>query len=200
MGGANQRKAWARFVEAGGASGAPDARRRARPAFQRETAPERFTGIVLGIDPSLRGTGLAVVEFLPLDRRRLLASMTVRNSVKLGFTDCLGAIHTAVTSMLSQWKPAHVAVEETIYVQNFRTAQILGAARGAALAAAAAAQYPIFEYAPRRIKLAVAGHGAASKEQVMRSVRGLLEAASLLPADEADAAAAALCHGFTWRG
>ena len=93
----------------------------------------------------------------------------------------------------------HVALEQTIYVQNIRTAQILGAARGAAIAAAALQDLPVFEYPPLRVKQAVVGFGRASKEQMARTVMALLGHGRPLAADEADAAGVALCHAFTWR-
>src|SRR5690606_38364639 len=95
---------------------------------------------------------------------------------------------------------AHVAVEETIYVQNFRTAQILGMARGAAISAAAMRGLPIHEYSPLRIKQAVVGYGRASKEQITSQMKGLLHLAHALPFDESDAAAVAACHAFTRKG
>ena len=93
----------------------------------------------------------------------------------------------------------HVALEQTIYVQNFQTAQILGAARGAAIAAAALRGLPVFEYPPLRVKQAVAGSGRASKEQMARTVRSLLGHARTLAFDEADAAGVAICHAFSWQ-
>jgi crossover junction endodeoxyribonuclease RuvC len=92
-----------------------------------------------------------------------------------------------------------VALEQTIYVQNFQTAQILGAARGAAIAAAAIRDLPVFEYPPMRMKQAVAGSGRASKEQLARTVMAILGHGRMLAFDEADAAGIALCHAFTWR-
>ena len=93
----------------------------------------------------------------------------------------------------------HVALEQTIYVQNFQTAQILGAARGAAISAAALQNRPVFEYPPLRVKQAVVGAGRASKEQMARTVMALLGHGRTLALDEADAAGVALCHAFTWR-
>ena len=84
-------------------------------------------------------------------------------------------------------------------MQNFQTAQILGAARGAAIAAAALRGLPVFEYPPLRVKQAVAGTGRASKEQLARTVMSLLGHARALAFDEADAAGVALCHAFSWR-
>jgi crossover junction endodeoxyribonuclease RuvC len=112
----------------------------------------------------------------------------------------LASIHRAVAEFIDGASGIrHVALEQTIYVQNFQTAQILGAARGAAIAAAALQGLPVFEYPPLRVKQAVSGSGRASKEQVARAVRSLLGHGRDLAADEADAAGVALCHAFTWR-
>lgn len=158
-----------------------------------------FHGRVLGVDPSLRGTGLALVEFAPGRMPLLLRCETVRVASKHPMPFALAEIHRAVTAMLKGADVRHVALEQTIYVQNVQTAQILGAARGAAIAAAALNAHPIFEYPPLRVKQAVVGAGRASKEQVARTVMGLLGHARVLAVDEADAAGVALCHAFTWR-
>lgn len=159
-----------------------------------------FAGRVLGIDPSLRGTGLALIEFAPGRQPVLLASRTVKIAARLPMSHCLGEIHRAVAAMLAAQPVTHVALEKTIYVQNVSTAQILGAARGAAIASAALAGLDVFEYPPLRVKQAVVGRGHASKEQVARTVMALLGHGRALAFDESDAAGVALCHAFTWRG
>jgi crossover junction endodeoxyribonuclease RuvC len=113
--------------------------------------------------------------------------------------EALGEIHRAVAEFIDGAAVRHVALEQTIFVQNFQTAQILGAARGAAIAAAALRQRPVFEYPPLRVKQAVVGAGRASKEQMARTVMALLGHGRTLALDEADAAGVALCHAFTWR-
>ena len=158
-----------------------------------------FTGRVLGIDPSLRGTGLALVEFAPGRQPVLLRCLTVRVPARQPMAAALAEIHRAVTAFVTGTDVRHVALEQSIYVQNFQTAQILGAARGAAIAAVALHARPVFEYAPLRVKLAVVGSGRASKEQLARTVMALLGHGRPLAADEADAAGVALCHAFTWR-
>lgn len=183
------RAQWAAHLRKGGGAVAPAA---AVPGVKRA-----FVGTVLGIDPSLRATGLAVVGFEAGGRARWLASETVRPGKAADLPGCCGAIAEAVARLLAQWEPVAVAVEETIYVQNFRTAQKLGAARGAAIGQVARAGVPVFEYSPLRIKQSVAGYGRASKEQVARQMAGLLGEAEALPYDEADAAAAAYCHAIT---
>lgn len=160
-----------------------------------------FSGQVLGIDPSLRGTGLALIEFTPGREPILLRCRTVNVPPKRSMAFALGEISSAVTAFLKDFKVRHVALEQTIYVQNFQTAQILGAARGAAIAAAAMHGHEdVWEYPPLRVKQAVVGMGRASKEQMARTVMALLGHGRMLASDEADAAGVALCHAFTWRG
>ncbi|MEM9160084.1 MAG: crossover junction endodeoxyribonuclease RuvC [Verrucomicrobiota bacterium] len=157
----------------------------------------KFTGTILGIDPSLRGTGLAVVEFRTPHAPTILHSRTVKAKASLSMPTCLGLINTSVTELLEKYQVGVVALEQTIYVQNFQTAQILGAARGAAIAAAAVKELSVFEYPPLRVKQAVVGHGRASKEQVAKTVRALAKLGDELAYDESDAAAVAICHAFT---
>jgi len=163
----------------------------------RARAP--FAGVVLGIDPSLRGTGLALIEFVAGRPPLLLRCQTVQVPPKHTLAVALAEIHRAVSAILDGRAVRHVALEQTIYVQNIRTAQILGAARGAAIAAAALRELPVFEYPPLRVKQAVVGAGRASKEQMARTVMALLGHGRTLALDEADAAGVALCHAFTWR-
>ena len=159
-----------------------------------------FSGQVLGIDPSLRGTGLALIEFMPGRDPVLLRCRTVTVHPKKSMAFALGEISAAVTAFLKDFEVRHVALEQTIYVQNFQTAQILGAARGAAIAAAAMHGHEdVWEYAPLRVKQAVVGAGRASKEQMARTVMALLGHGRMLASDEADAAGVALCHAYTWR-
>jgi crossover junction endodeoxyribonuclease RuvC len=200
----NVRQMWAAKL-AGGALPAPKAGPTrtssagvgAQAVFSLQRTP--FAGAVLGIDPSLRGTGLALIEFSPTRQPVLLRCRTLKIPATRPMSYALGEIHRAVATFLSDFKVRHVALEQTIYVQNFQTAQILGAARGAAISAAALAGMDIFEYAPLRVKQAVTGAGRASKEQMARTVMAMLGHGAVLASDEADAAGVALCHAFTWR-
>lgn len=158
-----------------------------------------YSGQVLGVDSSLRGTGLALIDFVPKRQPVLLRCVTVKVAPKRPMAEALAEIHRAMTSFVEDFQIKHVAFEQTIYVQNFQTAQILGAARGVAIAAVALHELPVFEYAPLRVKQAVVGAGRASKEQMARTVMSLLGHGRTLAADEADAAGVALCHAFTWR-
>jgi len=188
-----RRSARALWTAALGAGGVPNLRRAAPPAAGRG-----FRGVILGVDPSLRGSGLAVLD-LSGPEPRLLESRTLRLPAGAAPHACLAEIHRAVTELIGRHAARAVALESTVYVQNLRTVATLGASRGAALAAAGAAAVAVAEYAPSRVKQAVTGNGKAGKAQVARMVASLLRLGRELPLDESDAAAVALCHGWTAR-
>lgn len=158
-----------------------------------------YEGFVLGIDPSLRGSGFAVVKFSLHEDPKLYFSRTLRLKPTLPLADCLGEIYKLCSDCCHEYPIRHVALEETIYVNNFKVAQVLGAARGAAIAAANVIGKPVFEYPPLRIKQAVVGFGRAGKAQVAGMTKQILHLSETLPFDESDAAAAALCHAYTFR-
>jgi crossover junction endodeoxyribonuclease RuvC len=148
---------------------------------------------VLAIDASLRCTGYAVLE--RADRR--IASVTygtIKNSPALLPSSCLVAIHERVRELIEDHRPDCAAFEAVIFVQSMKTAIALGSARGAALLAAAQRGLPIHEYAPRRVKQGVVGHGAAQKGQVAFMVRALLGLTETPSPDAADALAIGLTH------
>lgn len=192
MGRKSSRKLWAEYVARGG-------NKSTEPSQASVRLPSQFSGVILGIDPSLRGSGFAVIDYRSSSDIRIIETATLRLKRELTQIDCLGAIGNQVEDFIDQHKIQHVAIEETIYVQNFQTAQILGAARGAAIAVASMRGLPVFEYAPLRVKKAVVGLGRASKEQVARTVQSLTGVDFEKRLDESDAAAVALCHAFTWR-
>ena len=185
------RQLWAAKLEG---RSQPGSRPVASPAIRKP-----FAGVVLGVDPSLRGTGLVVIEFAARQTPVLLHCRTIRMKKSVSMPECLAAIFRGIADVIGTYPIGHVALEQTIYVQNFQTAQILGAARGAAIAAAAVANRLVYEYPPLRVKQAVVGVGRASKEQMARTVMSMLGHGAVLAPDEADAAGVALCHAFTWR-
>ncbi len=155
----------------------------ARPAIDR----------ILAIDPSLRGTGFAVLEKVS-GKVRAVTYGTIKNPPKLLPSGCLVAIHQRVVDLIREHQPVCAVFEGIIFVQSHRTAITLGAARGAALLAAAGHGLPIYEYAPRRVKQSVVGRGGADKGQVGFMVRALLGLTETPPADAADALAIGLTH------
>lgn len=112
--------------------------RKKRLETERKLRGRQMCGRVLGIDPSLRGTGLAVLEAREDGTLVYIESLTVKNRPTLSMPECLARILEETDGIIRRNKPDCVAIEQSVYVQNFRTALILGSSRGAAIAAAAA--------------------------------------------------------------
>lgn len=148
---------------------------------------------VLSIDPALRRTGYAIVEKNGRDLRAITWGV-IHNKPALLPSGCLVAIRDALRDVIQQHAPTVCAIESTIYVQSFKTAIVLGTARGAALIAAAEHGLPVYEYAPREIKQAAVGRGGAQKDQVAFMIRSLLRLRETPPPDAADALAIAITH------
>jgi crossover junction endodeoxyribonuclease RuvC len=152
---------------------------------------------VLAIDPALRNTGYAVVERIEGTRSpqyRALTYDVVKNPKSLRQSACLVAIREQISDVIREYHPDECAIEGVIFVQSYKTAITLGAARGAALIAAADHGLEIHEYAPRRIKQAIVGRGAAAKQQVAFMIRALLNLTETPGPDEADALAIGIAH------
>lgn len=148
---------------------------------------------VLGVDTSLRSTGIGVIEAVG-STLRVLDFGRIVNPAKLPLSQCLARIQHGVTDVIKQHAPNSVAIEGIFFCKNVRTAVILGEARGVVIAAATIAGLPVFEYAPRRVKQAVTARGSAEKEQVCRMVMTLLHMIREPPEDASDALAIAICH------
>lgn len=148
---------------------------------------------VLAIDPAVRNTGYAILEGDPR-KPTVVCYDVISVPAKIPQSAALSAIRTHLVHLIVQHKPDEVAVEGIIYVQSHRTSISMGAARAAALIAAADHGLPVYEYAPRKIKMAVVGNGTADKSQVAFMVRALLGLAETPSHDAADALAIALAH------
>ncbi len=148
---------------------------------------------VLAIDPAIRNTGYAVLEGEPR-QPVVLAYDVVSIPKSLIQSAALASVRTHLGNVIEKFKPDEVAVEGIIYVQSHQTAISMGAARAAALIAAADHGLPVYEYAPRKVKMAVVGNGNADKSQVAFMVRALLGLNETPAADAADALAIAMAH------
>jgi crossover junction endodeoxyribonuclease RuvC len=148
---------------------------------------------VLAIDASLRNCGVAIVDG-ENGKSRALFFGTIRNTNSLKSSACLVAIRDQLAQLIREHEPDCCALEAVIYVQSYKTAILLGAARGAAILAAAENGLPIFEYAPKRIKQATVGTGGAKKNQVAFMMRALFGLTETPDPDSADALAIALTH------
>ena len=149
---------------------------------------------ILAVDPALRCTGFAVLETVGARALRAITFGTVKNKSDLLPSGCLVAIRERLGDLIAEHQPESCAVEGIIFVQSFKTAITMGAARGAAILAAAERGLAIYEYAPRLVKQAVVGRGGADKTQVAFMVRALLGLTETPGADAADALAIGITH------
>jgi crossover junction endodeoxyribonuclease RuvC len=150
-------------------------------------------GIILGIDPSLRGTGFGVIRFGKAPPQ-MLACGTIECPATWEKSRCLAKILQTLRDVVKIHKPDTSVVEGLFFAQNLKTAIIMGEARGAAIAAVAEAGMEIYEIAPRKVKQAIVGYGAAQKLAVAKMVQRMLNLAELPAPDAADALALALAH------
>jgi crossover junction endodeoxyribonuclease RuvC len=148
---------------------------------------------VLAVDASLRNTGVAIVD-ANNGKPQSVYFGTIHNASTLRSSSCLVAIRDRLAELIREHEPDCCALESVIYVQSHKTAILLGAARGAAILAAAENGLPVFEYSPRRIKQSTVGRGSAGKNQVAFMVRALLGLTETPGPDAADALAIGLTH------
>ncbi len=148
---------------------------------------------VLGIDPGSRITGYGLVEqqgsrLIHVDNGALFTDKAA------DFPGRLKVIFEGISTVISEYHPEVVAVEDIFFSTNVRSALKLGQARGAAIAAAVHAGLPVFEYTALQVKKAVVGEGKAAKEQVQKMLKALLGLPEIAQADASDALAVAVCH------
>ena len=148
---------------------------------------------VLGVDTSLRSTGVGVVEVAG-SRLTAIQYGTLSNPASRPLSACLLAIEDGVAELIATHHPDAAAVEGVFFAKYVRATLLLGHARGAVIAQCARLGLPVFEYEPRRVKQAVVGQGGAAKGQVQRMVQSILNLPEPPPEDAADALAIAICH------
>lgn len=158
----------------------------------------QFDRVIIGIDP---GTNVMGYGILGVRGKQL--SMEAMGVIQLSkFEDHYMRLHRIferVQGLVEQYLPDEMAIEAPFFGKNVQSMLKLGRAQGVAMAAALSRGVPITEYEPRKIKMAITGTGAASKEQVAEMLRRMLNIPkeSLLPQlDATDALAAALCHYY----
>jgi crossover junction endodeoxyribonuclease RuvC len=152
--------------------------------------------IILGIDPGTSITGYGVIRTLG----------TTPELISIGAIDLtkyndhyskLKQIFERTIGIIDEYKPDELAIESPFYGKNVQSMLKLGRAQGAAIAAALSRSLPIFEYAPRKIKMSITGQGAASKEQVAAMLMNILKFnLAEIKLDATDGLAAALCHFY----
>ena len=159
----------------------------------KETAKER---IILGIDPGTTVTGYGVIK-ITQNTPELIAIGAIDISKFDDHYIKLKHIFERVTGIIDEYHPDELAIESPFYGKNVQSMLKLGRAQGAAISAALSRSMPIFEYAPRKIKMSITGQGAASKEQVAAMLMNILKfKISDTKLDATDGLAAALCHFY----
>ncbi|MBO7372064.1 MAG: crossover junction endodeoxyribonuclease RuvC [Bacteroidales bacterium] len=152
--------------------------------------------IIMGIDPgtNLLGFGVILVDANSVH----LVDMGVVDlrKVKDHFTK-LEHILRETGELMDKYAPDDIAIEAPFYGKNPQVMLKLGRAQGAAISAALSRQIPVYEYAPRKIKMAITGKGAASKEQVKAMVERTMDVKlDIKHLDASDAVAIAMCHFY----
>ena len=157
-----------------------------------------FGRVIIGIDPGTNVMGYGILGIN--GKKPQLVAMGV---IKLSKFDDhymrLRRIYERVSGLVKQYLPDEMAIEAPFFGKNVQSMLKLGRAQGVAMAAALTRDIPIVEYEPRKIKMAITGNGAASKEQVAEMLRRILSIdKDDMPdfLDATDALAAALCHFY----
>lgn len=148
---------------------------------------------VLGIDPGSNITGYGIVEqqgnrLIHVDNGCIVTG--AKNPLHLRLKE----IYERLQDIIQRYEPDAVSIENIFFSQNAASALKLGQARGAAILSSANAGKEIFEYTPMQVKSAVVGYGKASKDQVQKMTKVLLNLPEVAQADAADALAVAICH------
>lgn len=151
--------------------------------------------IIIGIDPGSRVTGYGLVRSVG-DRLEHVGHGCIRTAHPEQ-PERLREIYEGLCRVVKEFAPDEAAVEEVFMGRNAASALKLGQARGSAIVACLAHGVPVAEYSARKVKQAVAGSGAAGKEQVQHMVKVLLGVKGDIAEDAADALAVAICHAHT---
>ena len=181
------------LAKAAGAVGSPGV---GRAVSSQAVALPAVKVRILGVDPGSRRTGFGVIECRGADYVHVAhGCLNVGGAV---MAERLRLIFDGLQALIDEHQPAEVAVERVFVNRNVESALKLGQARGAALCAVPRG-LPVFEYAPRAIKLAVVGSGGAEKSQVSHMITTLLRLSERVGPDASDALAVAVCHAHSRR-
>lgn len=151
---------------------------------------------IIGVDPGTVVTGYGVIDYAG-SRVRHVASGMIRPGRSAPMPERLARIHCELADVITEHHPAILAVEETFYGSNPKTAIKLGQARGVILILGVMHDLEVVEFSPRFVKQAVVGTGSATKEQIQYMVTRILSLKHVPEStDAADALAVALCHVF----
>ena len=152
--------------------------------------------IILGIDPGTTIMGYGIIHIK--GNKMEMITMGVLHLSKLNsHADKLKRIFERTLTLIDEYKADEMALEAPFFGKNVQSMLKLGRAQGIAMAAGLYRDIPIFEYAPKKIKMSITGQGTASKEQVAAMLKSLLKIKEMPKhLDASDGLAAAVCHYF----
>jgi len=155
-----------------------------------------YERIILGIDPGTNITGYGVIGINHKEPGIISLGVIELKKYNDHYLK-LKHIFERTLGLIDEYKPDELAIEAPFYGKNVQSMLKLGRAQGASIAAALHRSVPIFEYAPRKIKMSITGVGAASKEQVAAMLMNILNFKDKdILLDATDGLAAALCHFY----
>gem|GEM_PF-198575 len=148
--------------------------------------------VILGLDPGVARLGYGVIE--SDGRRDRCVTYGVLTTPKGELGPRFIVLRRELLALIAAHQPQRIVIEQLFFSKNVKTATAVGEARGVILLTCAESGLPTIEVSPQAVKQAVAGYGAADKQQVQRMVRTLLQLDAVpQPDDAADALAVALC-------
>lgn len=149
--------------------------------------------IILGIDPGMADTGYGVIRSRA-GELSCLAFGSIKTKAKTELADRLNTISQKLRILIKKFQPDLMIVEQLFFCKNVKTALLVGQARGVIILTAKQSKILIREYTPLQVKQAVSGYGQASKQQVQKMVKVLLNLEKIPESDDAaDALAIAIC-------
>lgn len=153
----------------------------------------------MGIDPGTNYMGYGIIEVSGRELRSVVMGDIDLHTMSDPYRK-LRYIFERVGKLIDDYNPTEVALESPFFGANVQSMLKLGRAQGVAMAAALSRDKDVFEYAPTRVKQAITGTGAASKEQVAAIVKRMLKL-DYMPRrlDATDGMAVAMCHYYTAR-
>ncbi len=152
--------------------------------------------IILGIDPGTTITGYGIIRISGRDPELITIGAIDISKYDDHFLK-IKHIFERTLGIIEEYHPDELAIEAPFYGKNVQSMLKLGRAQGAAIAAALSRSVPVFEYAPRKIKMSITGRGSASKEQVASMLMQILKFKDMgVKLDATDGLAAALCHFY----
>lgn len=156
--------------------------------------------IILGIDPGLAATGYGVIKSESRSQWLAIDWGVIKTSTKTTFPQRLCEIYHSLEYLIKKYRPDKITVETIYFAKNVKTAIKVGEARGVAILAAARNNIPVSEFTPLQVKQALTGYGRATKSQIQKMVKIILNLPKApAPDDAADGLAIALTGGQSFK-